>query len=196
MSNSTLTCPNLVLMSGHNNNFTDYNNAVYSIFKSDFVDSKPIFMGTKLGLKKYPIVDGKEYTYYHFTHEGDVENNRLPDIRRMERIAFPKVFIEAVMHSDLLMWRKEIKGKNRILIFHENESYLIVLEDRGEYILPWTAYIIKENSRKRRLLAEYTAYQKTFQKANPKIAEKENVAEKVNNTVADKENVDQKVNID
>ena len=52
-------------------------------------------------------------------------------------------------------------NSERILIFHEDESYLVVLEDRGKYILPWTAYLVEYENRKRKLMVEYQNYIKT-----------------------------------
>lgn len=150
--------PSLITLEEYNGNFSAYFEAVYQIFKRDFVDSKPNFQGTRLGLKKYPLVDGKEYTFYHITHKGDVENNREPDLRRMERIRYPKPMIDNSTNMILKVWRNKRKGKDRILIFHESESYLVVLADRGNYILLWTTYYIKESNRKRRLLKEYETY--------------------------------------
>ncbi len=156
----TFNIPSLITLEEYGGNFSEYFEAVYQIFKRDFVDSKPNFEGTRLGLKKYPLVEGKEYTFYHMTHEGDVKNERVPDLRRMERIKYPKQMIDNSTNTILKVWRNKRKGRDRILIFHESESYLVVLADRGNYILPWTTYFIEENNRKRRLIKEYEDYLK------------------------------------
>lgn len=156
-----LELPDLVFMEDFGGNFDDYNEAVYDVFYKDFIKSRPTFNGTKLRLKKHPYVDGKEYTYYHFTHSGDIEIDRLPDFRRMERIPFPRPMIDNSNHTDLRVWRVKRGSKQRILILSETEQYLVVLEDRGEYILPWTAYYIEYPNKIRRLIKEYEAYIKT-----------------------------------
>lgn len=156
-----LELPELIFMEDFGGNFDAYNEAVYAIFKQDFIKSRPTFNGTKLRLKKHPYVDDKEYTYYHFTHSGDIEIDRLPDFRRMERIPFPRPMIDNSNHTDLRVWRVKRGSKQRILILSETEQYLVVLEDRGEYILPWTAYYIEYPNKIRRLIKEYEAYIKT-----------------------------------
>lgn len=156
-----LELPELIFMEDFGGNFDAYNEAVYAIFKQDFIKSRPTFNGTKLRLKKHPYVDGKEYTYYHFTHSGDIEIDRIPDFRRMERMPFPRPIIDNSNHKDLRVWRVKRGTKNRILILNEIEQYLIVLEDRGEYILPWTAYYIEYPNKIRRLIKEYEEYIKT-----------------------------------
>jgi len=155
-----LALPSIITLTEYMGNFPKYFEAVYQIFKNDFVDSKPNFQGTKLGLKKYPLVDGKEYTFYHMTHNGDVETSREPDLRRMERISYPKPMINNSTNSSLKVWKNKRKGKDRILIFHEAENYLVVLADRGNYILPWTAYYSEHENWKRKLLSEYEEYLK------------------------------------
>ena len=157
MENNYFDLPDLITLPEYSGNPTLYLEAVYEIFKKDFVDLKPQFPGKRVGLKKYPLIEGKEYTFYHFTHDGNIESERLPNLRRMERIRWPRPIIEGSEHSYLKVWRNKRDGKDRILIFHENESYLVVLADRGEYVLPWTAYIVKEHN-KRKLLNEYEAY--------------------------------------
>lgn len=156
-----LELPELILMEDFGGNFDTYNQAVYDVFQQDFIKSRPTFNGTKLRLKKHPYVDGKEYTYYHFTHSGDIEIDRIPDFRRMERIPFPRPMIDNSNHTDLSVWRVKRGSKERILIFSETEQYLVVLEDRGEYILPWTAYYIEYPNKIRRLIKEYEEYIKT-----------------------------------
>lgn len=150
--------PDIIPLEQYGGNVTSYLDAIYSVFRRDFVDSKPVFRGSRLGLKKKPIVDGKEYTFYHFTHDGDIETERIPNFRRLERIAFPRPMIDNSTHPYLKVWRNTRGTSNRILIYHENEKYLVVLEDRGDYILPWTAYVVEHSFRQKKLLAEYEVY--------------------------------------
>jgi len=156
--------PELIELHEFGGNFSAYLEAVYKIFKSDFVNSKPVFQGKRLGLKKFPLIDNKEYTFYHMTHEGDIEHERIPDLRRMERIAWPRPIIDKSVHSYLKVWRNVRRGKggtkNRILILHEAEKYLVILDERKDYILPWTAYLIKGSGQLQKHLNEYKNYQK------------------------------------
>lgn len=158
MSKAKYTIPDLILLGGYSGNFSLFNEAVYQIFRRDFIQSKPIFRGKRLGLKLYPIVDGKEYTYYHFTHDGDVETERIPNLRRMERIRFPKSIIDNSLEACFKVWRNKRGSSDRILLYCESETYLVVLEDRRNYILPWTAYYVENEHRRQKLLREYEDY--------------------------------------
>ncbi|MCJ7448045.1 MAG: hypothetical protein MUO72_10140 [Bacteroidales bacterium] len=156
-----LVLPDLITLEEFEGNFADFFEAVYQIFKNDFVDSKPSFQGKRLRLKCHPYVDGKEYTFYHFTHDGDIEIERLPNLRRMERIGYPRPIIESSEHPSLKVWRNKRGTKDRILILHEEERYLVILEDRRDYILPWTAYYIEHQNKINRLILEYETFIKT-----------------------------------
>ncbi|KZN15316.1 hypothetical protein [Marinomonas sp. TW1] len=142
--------PDLVLFNDYDGDWNRYLNAIYTYFKADFVISKPIFRGVRLGLKRYPEYDGKSATFWHMTSTGDDESERIPDFRRCERIRWPKPIIENDQHSSLKVWA-ELKGKNkRIHIWYEQEGYLVVLDDRGDYILPWTAFYVEREHERRK----------------------------------------------
>ena len=156
-----LILPDIIALEDFGGNFSLFLEAVYQIFKTDFVETKPTYAGKKLRLKSHPYIDGKEYTFYHFTHDGDIETERLPNLRRMERIGFPRPIIDYSTDSVLKVWKVKRGTKDRILILHEQEKYLVVLDDRKDYILPWTAYYIENGSRVNRYIKEYEAYIKT-----------------------------------
>jgi len=125
-----LELPEIIELTDFGGDFSSYYEAVYTIFKVDFVDNKPKYEGKRLRLKVHPYIEGKEYTFYHFTHDGDIETDRIPNLRRMERIGYPKPIINNSGHSDLKVWRNKRGNKERILILHEEEKYIVILEDR------------------------------------------------------------------
>jgi hypothetical protein len=162
----SLILPDLVLFRESNGYFPDFLEEVYSYFKKDFIDTKPSFQGVRLGLKKHPILDGKEYTFWHIISEGQEESERKPCIDRMERIRWPKPMIENSLNKCIKLWKNKRGRDTRILIWYEDLDYIVILCERKGYILPWTAYLVKESNRKRRLNKEYESYikAKTAQK--------------------------------
>lgn len=153
--------PNLIELDEFNGDFLKYLEAVYECFKRDFIINRPIFRGVRLGLKKYPLFQEKEATFWHMTSKGEDEANREPDLRRMERISWPAAMINKSEHPYLKVWENTRANKTNILIFHEEENYLLVLRKAKDYILPWTAYLIEYKSRKEKLLKEYEVYIKS-----------------------------------
>ena len=159
-NNEYFNLPALIELSEFGGNFHKYLEAVYECFKQDFIAKRPIFRGMWLGLKKYPLSQDKEATFWHMTSEGEDEATREPDLRRMERIKWPAPMINRSEHPYLKVWENTRGNKTNILIFHEDEDYLIVLRKAKDYILPWTAYLVTYKSRKEKLLKEYEAYKK------------------------------------
>lgn len=156
--NNTYHLPDLILLEQYNGNFTSFLEAVYLLFKNDFINTKPIFRGIRLGLKRHPLSEGKEATFWHITSEGENESTRIPDLRRMERIKWPANLINNSTHPYLMVWENKRGNKSNILVFHEKEQYLVVLRKVKDYLLLWTAYLIEDNVRKNKLIKEYNAY--------------------------------------
>lgn len=150
--------PPLVLFSDYAGDWNSYLNAIYGYFQQDFVDSKPMFKGRRLGLKRYPLVQGKEATFWHIIQKGAIEEDRVPDIRRCERIRWPKPIIEHDADRAIKVWVNRRRGERRICLWFEQENYLVILADRGQYILPWTAYLVEQPHRQRKIQREYQEY--------------------------------------
>ena len=155
-----LVFPDLIYLDDYSGDFQNYFKAVYAVFENDFIKNQPKYKGLKVSTQKHPEVDGIHRTFYHITHEGEDEQNREPDIRRMERIRFPKFVITNCSHSQLLVWEKSIGRDDRIHILNEEERYLVVLTKRKEYLLFWTAFYIEDNHTLKKKIKEYETYKK------------------------------------
>ena len=150
--------PSLVLLEDYRGNWDAYLNVIYAAFVRDFVESSPEFQGRRLGLKRYPMFEGKEATFWHMIQEGEEEQKRTPDFRRCERIRWPKPIIEHDADRTVLLWKNKRRTEERICLLFQPEDYLVVLADRGAYILPWTAYLVDRKHTKEKLLREHKAY--------------------------------------
>lgn len=155
--------PPLVLMIDYNGDYFKYENAIYKLFLNDFINSKPVFRGQNLGLKRHPLYKDREATFWHVLSEGPIEETRNPDLRRYERISWPKSIIEFCYTScsKIKVWENTRKGEKRILLWCEEIEYLVVLADRKEYVLFWTAYPVTEEHTKRKLKKEYEEFIKS-----------------------------------
>ena len=153
--------PPLVLFGDYGGDWDAYLIAIYAYFKQDFVDSKPAFEGRRLGLKRHPLTHGKEATFWHMIQEGGIEDERTPDLRRCERIRWPRPIIEHANAPAVKVWRNQRGREERVCLWFAEEDYLVILADRGDYILPWTAYLVEQPHRKRKLLKEYEDYQRS-----------------------------------
>lgn len=156
--NEVLKFPELIYLDEFGGNFRNYLEAVYEIFKKDFVDSQPIYENLKVSVRRYPEIDGMHKTFYHITHEGADEENRTPDVRRMERIRFPKFIIENFAYDDVLIWKNTRGRDERIVLFNDTENYIVILTNRDDYYMFITAYFVEQPHRKKKLLQEYEDY--------------------------------------
>ena len=156
--------PDLVIFRDYDNNWDRYLEALYKFYKKDFIYSKPIFCDKRLGIKKNPYYNNKEATFWHIIQEGKKEDERTPDLRRCERIRWPKPIIEHRDKIGIKIWeniRHKKKGiQHSICIWFKDAEYLVILRKRSSYILFWTAYPVTENHRKRKLEKEYQEYKK------------------------------------
>ena len=117
--------PDLILMTASGGDWGRFFSAVYAAFEQDFVLNKPEFRGKRLGLKRHPEYAGKSATFWHMISTGEVEAEREPDLRRCERIRWPKPIIENDSDLALKVWAEPRGKQQRIHIWFEAEGYLV-----------------------------------------------------------------------
>jgi len=152
--------PDLMEIDNYQNDWNIYIDAVYKAFVNDFITNKTFYKKERISLKKYPIIDGKEATFWHLISEGKKESERIPDLRRCERIKWPSSIIKNHKNLEVKIWENERKGGKRLLLFIEEEDYLVVLTKRKSYFILWTAYLVTYMHQKNKLLKEWKEYNK------------------------------------
>ena len=58
----------------------------------------------------------------------------------------------------IVWWMNERRGEGRYLIALPDFSYLVVVADRGDYVLPWTQYPVERMHQRKKYQKEYMAY--------------------------------------
>jgi len=152
--------PPLVLFNDYGGDWDAYLAVIYAWFKRDLIESKPMFQGRRLGLKRDPLALGKEATFWHMISEGREEESRIPDLRRCERIRWPRPIIEHESDPKVKYWVSVKRREDRIHIWLEEEDYVVVLADRGDYLLPWTAFLVTRQHTRQKLRKEFDLYWK------------------------------------
>ena len=158
MSADRTWLPPLVKLADHGGDWNCYVEAVYEYFRRDFIESRPRFPGRQFAVKRHPVEKGKEATFWHLISEGRTEADRLPDMKRCERIRWPRPVIEAVSSGKVKCWWNKRGAEDRIVVALSDFSYVVVLADRGRYVLLWTAYPVEQPHRRRKLEKEHRAY--------------------------------------
>ena len=158
--------PDLMLPSNYTD-FKHYYDAVYGVFHEDFVESHPVFEGQKVVIRRMPIENGREDAFYHVTCKDFLHTqDRQPDLRRCERIHWIRKFIENYKcenkDSDdcdgIKYWEAPYHNRKRVFLLSEEESYIVILEKRQDYILLITAYYIEYDRNMDKLLNEWEKY--------------------------------------
>jgi hypothetical protein len=153
--------PALILVQDYGGRWDKYVEVLYEFFEEDFVRNRPTFEGKLLGLKRQPHIEGKDATFWHLISEGKSEENRNPDLRRCERIRWPKAIIANSNEDCVKVWRNTRKRETRVCLWLENQEYIVILAKRRGYYLLWTAYPVTREHRKRKLRKEYEEYAKS-----------------------------------
>jgi len=152
--------PDLLCLSEFGGSWDHYLRSLYAVFRRDFISSPPRFGNLPVGLKRHPIIEGREATFWHLISEGSQEAQRLPDFRRCERIAWPRAIIAQSDRQEVCVWENRRHGERRFCLWVEAAEYLVILAARKQHVLLWTAYPVVESHRKRKLRQEYEAARK------------------------------------
>lgn len=157
MSNSCAWLPPLLTFSGDLDEWHNYIEKVYEAFKKDFIYSYPELYGRRVGIRKYPIENSKEQAFFHLTTMGENNTDREYDLRRCERIAWPKPIIEHA--EELKIWKSSRKTKRgqreRLNIATPSFDYLVIVEPRKDFYTLITAFFIEYGHAQRKKEKEY-----------------------------------------
>ncbi|MBI4946133.1 MAG: hypothetical protein HY840_07005 [Bacteroidetes bacterium] len=159
-----IVLPELILLEDFEGDYTKFIEFIYSVFQSDFIKHKTGFRGEELRLKWHPVYLDKAYTFYHMTHKGEDEQNRIPDLRRCERLPWAKPVIENCDKWNLKIWPQNRKGASRLCIWLElkgEPDYFVILDIRKNYKLLWTAFVAEYEHEKRKKQKEFEEWLKT-----------------------------------
>ncbi len=104
---------------------------------------------------KHDLLNGKEITFWHIVSEGDVEAERIPNLRRCERIRWPRPIIEHFNNEEIKIWENDKNRSKRVYLWLDSMDYLVVLVKRHTYYLLLTAFPIEHEHYRRKLQKEY-----------------------------------------
>lgn len=157
-----MSLPALILLSGGWNEYLD---KVYGQYLQDIVESPKTLRGKPVRARYNPATQNKGFSFWHVISEGDTENERVPDIRRCERIAWIGWVLENADAANpriknLVTSRTSRRGTTeRLLLWLEDADYVVILEERDHYFLLVTAYQVSGH-RARKLKSDWDKSQK------------------------------------
>ncbi len=141
--------------------FEEYYETVFQVFKTDFMDSRPIFRNKPIGLQKEPMVNGKPQTFHHMTTEDNKDKSaRIISKERCERIKWNRPIIES-NYVGLKIFKENRKhNRKNVIIWFQEVDYVIVLREAPTYFVFITAYPITKKHKKDLLQKSYEKYKK------------------------------------
>ena len=101
---------------------------LYAVFERDFKDSQPIYEDKAVWC--FPeMEEGKEVIFWHLTQRKDeLSRERLPDMRRGERLPWVRALIENSNKPEVLAWDyKEGGGSINTYLWLRDFDFLVII---------------------------------------------------------------------
>lgn len=127
------------------NDWEAYEASLYDIFLNTLINNQPSFQGLLVSIRRSPEYKEKHFAFWHLISEGEKEEERTPDFRRCERLAWVAWIIEnGEKHPEISFWENIRGSSTHVVIWHERENFTVVLAKRNGYFLLKTAYVPDE----------------------------------------------------
>ena len=153
-----MTPPELLRLENFGGDWKRYENELYKIFKTELARRELRFQDLPVKCRRRPEANRRWFAFWHLIQEGPTEEERIPDLRRCERIRWIRWVIEnAAAHPNIDEWKNKRNGKTNILLWYR-EEYLVVLEQRKDFWLLKTAYCTNQTFRLEQLRRERDSF--------------------------------------
>ncbi len=120
---------------------------------------KAQFGSHRLHLRYHPAFQERPYAFYHMTHKGNIEDERLPDLRRCERMPWARPTVERTESLGLRFWEQsERRNGRRICIWLDvdnGDDYFVILYVHRRYVRLLTAFYGDSPNYAKKRLKEY-----------------------------------------
>lgn len=141
-----MALPDLLPFTG---DWPSYEEDLYQIYLADIVNARLSFKGLPIRCQYRPPAKNKHFGFWHVISEGDVEDDRLLDFRRCERIRWIAYLIShADTDADISWWENQRGRNTHVVIWHEHENFAVILAKRNEFFLLKSAYCAESHRRK------------------------------------------------
>ena len=159
-----MTPPRLLLFQDFGGKWEIYETELHRIFIDEIARAGLQFRGQRVSCRHMPETAGRWASYWHLVQEGQVEEERTPDLRRCERLRWVRwVITNAASHPEIDEWQNR-RGRETNTLLWYREEYLVVLARRGDYWLLKTAYCTDQPHRVRNLRQERDDFHRSERK--------------------------------
>lgn len=152
-----MALPDLMPLQGE---WADYADSIYQVYVDKIANANLTFQALAIRCKYVPATNGKHFGFWHVISEGDSEDDRLPDLRRCERITWIAYLIANIeADADITWWENKRGANTHVVIWHEAENFVVILAARNGYYLLKSAYC-PESHRAKTFIKERDSYWK------------------------------------
>lgn len=156
-----MTVPPLIPWSG--SDFPAYLQTIYDVFHSTFVMGGLTFQGKPIRARWTPAHDDKHFSFWHVISEkseSGKEEDRIPDLRRCERISLVAYTLANSGDKNAVWcWKNErttSRGtESRYVFYLHAERFFVVLSEKENCFFLVTAFYIEHDGDHRKKCAEY-----------------------------------------
>lgn len=140
-----------------------YENVIYLAFLESFVRAGIQFRGLRVTAQFRPETNGKGYSFWHTISESPDQNNRdenerIPDMRRCERILWISWVIQNAGGGGFPWWENTRGRDTHVVIWARDHDFAVVLAKRSDYYMLKTAYAGIKSGRRAAFERELRAY--------------------------------------
>ena len=151
-----LSLPDLIRFEDYGGEWAGYEEALWGRFRQDFLIRSPRLDGLPVWIDRRLAANGKEKSFWHLTDAGgDVDGERVPDLRRCERIAWVRYVIEHVTSRRVLSSEEKTSKGTRRRLTLDDYSYLVVLQRARTHFLLITAFYLEHEHTRRKLSRQH-----------------------------------------
>lgn len=152
--------PELLSFAG---DWSRYEDEIYEAFLESFVRADIQFRGWRVSAQFRPETRGKGFSFWHTISEALDRNNRneddrIPDLRRCERILWISWVIENAGQQGFPWWENQRQGNTHVVIWAQAHDFAVVLAKRKDYYVLKTAYAEIKSHRRKTFEAEWEAF--------------------------------------
>lgn len=153
-----MTAPPLICLEDFGGDWSAYETALYAVFVKDIITHNLQFRGVRVGARRMPEHDRKWACFWHLISEGHVEDDRTPDLRRCEHLPLIRWVIENADATQSIDVWEQTRQRERNWVLWYDEYYLIILAQRGDYLLLKTAFCTEPAHRVQKFRKERDNY--------------------------------------
>lgn len=144
------TLPAIIAFSG---DWETYLDAIYELYLDEVIRNALTFKGKPVRARFNPATHDKGFSFWHVISTGEKEADRIPDLRRCERIKWIRWTITKAnqSHQEIVSWTNARTLKRgtaqRTVIYCDAVSFVVILEERNDYYLLVTAFPVSDRKK-------------------------------------------------